>query len=630
MLKKLNLDQTKIYEQTIATYEIAKMLVSFIKGRKHYLSVGAEQGDVETWDDLVIEDKVDHHIHYQIKRQNTDFCTHNSIRDTVKRRDEKGTIEPRDLSTIDKSMKALADWINNSGNDISTKEFCIELPTSEVQFKNSLSVRNFKEFIQIHYKLDTTTAQGLTDLASKDPNVQRIFEWLTTWCGFSDWAHILRLLYVLKIKDSGAEIDIESRTNDLLSEVFVSDKIEQVRLKIKSYVVENTSFTGAIKPRALLFKLKEHLQPNVGSWTLYNKEGATWCISGINDIETNSDIERPSFVVPKVWGNNSLQNLKMNVEIGGTCKITDSLLRMMIHQSGNSNAHCKNSEAIKNTIQNSIGGTLGISESDVQNISIIENTEIFDSSDFRQLTNRSQSEVCSTELEEAMDIETWDRTCRLLDHKIDDMENLSSTTLRDKVEERWGVWKGQLTSDHDAIGSLFRSMVHPTAEGDNIKGKYRVGPKTAQHLTDSLYLLLIIAISLDPDNEGNWITISDKYNLVSIGLEYWSGDPRKPRRVRSIDEDGNLIIGRENANVLIFSKIKTSPNKIMEDLISTPSTQGINSIGDGKIPDLVITYNTRFRQLISSGDFNKVQSYITSELRNTDEITESNIREVIG
>jgi hypothetical protein len=629
MLRKLSLDQTKIYEQTIATYEIAKMLVSFIKGRKHYLSVGAEQGDVDTWDDLVIEDKVDHHIHYQIKRQLTDFLpSGSSIRDCYNQRERKGKL--KDLTPIDKSMKSLADWISTSEGNISTKEFYIVFPTSEVNFKKELSVRNFKEFIQVRYKPDVTTAQDLLNLANEETTVQRIFEWLTTWCGFDDWTHILKLLSILNILDSGSENDIELRTNDLLREVFVSDNIEGVRLDIKSYIGENTTFSGAIKPRALLSKLKEHLLPNIGSWTLYNKEGASWCISGINDIKTNSEIERPSFVVPKVWNNDSLQNLKMNVEIGGTCKITDALLRMVIHQTGNSNAHCRNKEAIKNAIQSSIGGTLGVSETDVQNISIVENTDIYDSSDSRQLTNRFQSEVCASELEKAMDIETWYRTCHLLDLKIDDMENHSSTSLRDKVEERWSVWKGQLTSDPDAISSLFRSMVHPTAEGDNIKGKYRVGPKTAQHLTDSLYLLLIIAISLDPDNEGNWITISDKYNLVSIGLEYWSGDPRKPRRVRSIDEDGNLIIGRENANVLIFSKIKTSPNEIMEDLISTPSTQGINSIGDGKIPDLVITYNTRFRQLISSGDFNKVQSYITSELRNTDEITESNIREVIG
>lgn len=47
MLKKLRLDQTKKYEQSIAVYEIAKMLTAFVKGRTHYISIGAEQGDIK-------------------------------------------------------------------------------------------------------------------------------------------------------------------------------------------------------------------------------------------------------------------------------------------------------------------------------------------------------------------------------------------------------------------------------------------------------------------------------------------------------------------------------------------------------------------------------------------------------
>ncbi len=68
MLKKLKLDQTKIYEQTIATYGIASMLIYFVRGRKHYLSIGAEQGDIDTWDDLVIE-KENLRIYHQLMNQ---------------------------------------------------------------------------------------------------------------------------------------------------------------------------------------------------------------------------------------------------------------------------------------------------------------------------------------------------------------------------------------------------------------------------------------------------------------------------------------------------------------------------------------------------------------------------------
>ena len=49
--KELTVRQRFIVDHKKLNYksnEIAKMLVSFIKGRKHYLSVGAEQGDVDT------------------------------------------------------------------------------------------------------------------------------------------------------------------------------------------------------------------------------------------------------------------------------------------------------------------------------------------------------------------------------------------------------------------------------------------------------------------------------------------------------------------------------------------------------------------------------------------------------
>ncbi len=505
MLKKLSLDQTKTYEQTIATYEIAKMLVSFVRGRNHYLAVGAEQGDIDTWDDLVIEDEPNHNIHIQIKRQNTYFSNDNCKRDSYTKGDRKG--KPRDLSTIDRSMEALAEWLDNSKNNLTTKLFRIELPTQDVQLKNGLNVKHFKELKEVHYKPEVTTVQGLEELEKENTSVKNIYDWLTTWCSFKDWEHILKLLSVLDIKDSGTETDVESRTNELLSEVFITGKIDEVRLKIKSYTCENTTFAGAIKPRNLFYHLKEYLQPNICFWTQYSKKGLKWNISGINDVESNQNIERPEIVVPRVWNNDLSQTLKVNNEPRNGCKMTDSLLRMIIHQTGNSKAHCQNIQSIKSTIDNSIGKTLGILPNDTESLSMTENTEIFTSSESRQLKNISESESCSCDLEKAMNIETWKKVSDLLEKKITEMENKSSASLRDKIEARWQDWYKQLNDNQEVIGILFEKILHPEAEGQNIKGKLRVGPKTAQALADSLFFLLIISISLDPDNTGNWETI---------------------------------------------------------------------------------------------------------------------------
>lgn len=628
MLKKLSLDQTKIYEQTIATYEIAKMLVDFVKGRKHYLSIGAEQGDVDTWDDLVIEKEKDHHIHIQIKRQTTDFSTDNCIRDRYIMNKRKGQL--RDLSPIDESIKALAEWVKDPKNDLTKKEFHIELPTYEVKFKDGLTVRHFKEFIQVHYKPNETTSQGLAELAKSDTSVEKCFEWLTTWCGFDNWDQIIILLSIIKIKGIGSETDIESRTEDLLREIFISDKVVEVRQKIKLYVSDNTTFTGAIKPRALLNELMSFLQSNIPSWTQFEKQNDKWCISGINDIVSNTEIERPSYVIPKLWNGTLPQNLKINTALSDHCVVSDSLLRLAIHQTGNSNTHCINSDVIRSKIYAKIGGTLGIESNDIEILSIIENDESFCCEEIRRLASMAENRSYAEDMERTMHLETWNKVSSNIDGIINAMENSESNTLQDGIDDRWNIWKEQLSENTQEIGELLKSMVHPIAEGKNIKGLFRIGMRTAQLLAESLFFLLITSVSLDPDNNGSWKKIDDKLSLIAIGLRYWSGVEGKKGRVRGIDEDGEKIIGKENSNVLVFSKVTSSPNEMMEDLISNSKDQGSNSIADGKTPDLIITNTTRFRKSIAKGKIEEVRTYLKSQLRNSEDINQASIEEIIG
>ena len=78
MLAKLRLDQTKKYEHAIATYEIAYMLIHFALGRKHFMRIGSEQGEISKWDDIVIEASENCIIHFQVKRHTSrDFVSAN-------------------------------------------------------------------------------------------------------------------------------------------------------------------------------------------------------------------------------------------------------------------------------------------------------------------------------------------------------------------------------------------------------------------------------------------------------------------------------------------------------------------------------------------------------------------------
>jgi len=628
MLKKLSLDQTKIYEQTIAAYEISKMLVDFVKGIKHYLSIGAEQGDVDTWDDLIIEKEKDLLVHIQVKRQTTDFSSDNCIRDNISKGDRIG--KPKDLSPIDESMKALAEWIKDPNNDLNKKEFHIELPTSDIQLKKGLTVRHFKEFKERHYRKNVTTPQGLSDLADNDQSVKKCFEWLNSWCGFENWNQILKLLSVIHIMDSGSETDINLRTEDKLREIFTSNKVKDIREIILSYIHINTTYTGTISPRCLLFKLQVYIQPNMSCWTQFERQDNKWCISGTNDIVSNTEIERPTCVIPKLWNGTLAQNLKINTELNDHCEVSDSLLRLAIHQTGNSNTHCVNSAVVRSKINDKTGGTIGLELNDIQTLSIIDNSEKFCCEEIKQLSNRSENRSYSDDMEKTMHLETWNKVSTNIENLITEMVNSDASTLQNEIEERWRIWKIQLGVDIDEIGKLFKSMVHPCAEGESINGIFRVGMRTAPLLAESLFHLLITSVALDPDNNGDWKRIDDKLTLVAIGLRYWSGAADKKRKVRHIDEDGNVIIGKETANALIFSNVTSSPNDMFNDLISDSKDQVQNSIADGKTPDLILTNCVRFRKLIDKGDVEEVRNYIKNQMRDSQKINLTNIVEITG
>jgi hypothetical protein len=75
MLRRFRLERKSDYEKLVIAQRLADMLEKFLSGRLAPLSIGAEQGGIEEWDDVVIMHTADHYEHLQIKRQSTDFCT---------------------------------------------------------------------------------------------------------------------------------------------------------------------------------------------------------------------------------------------------------------------------------------------------------------------------------------------------------------------------------------------------------------------------------------------------------------------------------------------------------------------------------------------------------------------------
>lgn len=609
MLKKLRLDQTKKYEQSIATNEIVKMLVAFVKGKKHHLYIGAEQGDIFKWDDLIIQDEPNSYIHIQVKRQTTDFSRDPIIRDTYKQGTRLGM--PRDLSPFDETLKSLADWIKDiDPTTVNQKrEFWIVLPEGNTEIKSGLEIRHLKSLCETQIK-SATTVDKLEQLAEEDSTVKSCYNWLTTWCNFEDWEHILKSLRILKIKTEELESVINNKTEDLLKDIFCTDKVSEIRLKIISYTDENSAYTVAIKPRQLLFKLKDYLLPTIATWTQFEKVDSHWNISGIHDLEFNDKIERPSVVVPSLWKNDKIRDLKINATVNENCKLSESLMHLAIHLKGKVNTYCKNENDWKSYIKNKVGGTIGIDENDLDDLSISENTEIFSTSDIKTIGSRREQENISEELNTEMLAKTWTLVVKDIENKL---YNLGATELRDAVEQRWNIWKPKLENYALDLKNLFQNILHPTSEGEDICGELRIGTKTVKLLASALLLLLVVSVCLDECNDGDWQNISSNLSVKTIGLQFWSG-PAGNRRVKEIAEDGKEIIGKEKVDLLIMSKVQDPPSDIM-GLDIMESSQYENTLANGKQLKLLVTNNTHIKLLIRDGKIEPLKDFLNKELK---------------
>lgn len=611
MLKKLRLDQTKIYEKYLALEEISKMILDFVEGRSNHLAIGAEQGDIDKWDDLVIKANDNCYIYVQAKRQETDFSNDSIIRDKYSKKTKREG-ELKDLSPFDEAIKSLGEYVNK--NKLGSKnKFWIELPEGSIQIKKGLQIRHLSYFCQSQIK-SVTTIDGLKGLEAIDSNVKNIYKWLTTWCGFVEWGNILEALKVLEIRRSGTENDIQHRVDNNLSRIFKTTEISTVRRLIFSYLDENSTYAGAIKPRQLLFLLKEYLQPNICRWTLFKNNNSYWNISGINDLEDNNEIERPQVIVPTFWSSKS--NYACNLRIDGNCEencfISESLMRLSLHQQGIVDVICTNRSNWENFIMRKIGGTLGVSKNDLHNLRMLDGLESYGQSDARQLDTISKNEIFAKKLHSEMYKHTFDLLSSVMIGKIRKMTN---GDLRDAVEVRWKEWKQSLESNLDEQKELFSKILHPRAEGKSILGELRVGPKTVDLLCDSIFLLLIVSVCLSDDENKSWEAVSKKLKMTSIGLSYWSGPSEGSNEIIEIDDDDGIskLIENETGQIIIISQSKLSETEVFQDDIAGEIIKS-GLLTHPNYPKLLITYDRKLKRKIKSGSISELKEYFQSSL----------------
>lgn len=624
MLAKLRLDQTKKYEQALVTYYIAEMLVDFVAGREHYKRIGAEQGGISTWDDIVIEKDENSQIHIQVKRQTSgdfgdtnDQCQRNEYL-TGPRKDQK-----RDLSPLDQTLKNLAEWCKDIDISIINpkREFWIELPELTMQIKNGLQIRNLKDLCDVQIKPAVTTAAGLQAQADIDANIKNCFDWLTTWCEFENWEHILKALTLLKIKNLGLESEIESKTEDKLKEIFISDKLEEIRLKILSYTIENTTFSGAIAPRNLLFELKEYIRSDIKIWTQIDHIDNNWQIMGIHDLESNTEIERPCKTIPLLWSNERGRNLNINIAKVNDplTPIHESIFQLAIHLDGNVNGLCANWDAWKVHIENKIGGTFGVREDDFEGIPISNNNASFNSLGGKIMNTHAEREAFAKEMNHQMAKKTWKLVSEKILWRISHMETSQSPELRDAVEARWNVWQEIITKEESILIPFLKRIVHPNAEGEEILGHLRIGPKTKLLIADAVFTCLLISVALGSIDAGIMKT-EDGLSIGAIGLSWWSGPAGKTKKIRRIDEEESIddLIGKEAYDILILSQSEQPEGEIYKQSIGDSASID-HSLAAGNNPKLLITKNRIFNSIIKKGSIDEFQIYLKQKLKIYDE-----------
>jgi len=606
MLNKLRLDQTKDYEVAIAVNKVSTMLVAFINGQSHCLSIGSEQGGVQKWDDFVIEHQNDKYEHLQVKRQNTDFSNDNADRDRYIQGPRAGIY--RDLSPFDDSMKSLADYFGTARvNTNPTKFFSFYGPSFNINIKAGLPLRDLQTFCVSHLT-SSTTAGGLQALEQESIQMEKLFKWLRTWCGFTDHAHILRAMKYFTITQSGDEGELNTLSKQQLALCF--SEPDDVLRKVVGYINENTSFTSSITPRPLLSHLTTHLLPSVNLWTQFRNAGTDWEVSGTHDREVDA-IERATAVVPALWEPVGARILKYHAQDYGVGVLPQAITRLILHFQQTAVAHINNLSSWRVYVKGLIGSTLGIGERDCETLSAVDDSTCHAPANSRSLRLLDEHEGEAQSLSSEMHSSTWTMVRNFVDQKI---ASMSSSGLRTAVEARWSLWKSALNDDADKQKALFKSMLHPQAEGEDIIAELRIGPKTAFIISNGIYLLLVVVVGLS-DTDNGWTTVDGQLTIDVKALSHWSGPAGRPRRPRRLIDNGiDHLIGKEPSKILILSSVETPSAYILNNSLAD-GHDSFNSLASPRKPSLLVTNSYQISQLIEKGNIQEIRDYLNSELQ---------------
>ena len=624
MLSKLRLDQKGKYEQTVAAQYLAAMVVGFIDSREHALRVGREQGGIEHWDDMVVEHHNGIFEHVQIKRQDTDFDgTYLVVRGQLSKGISTGAPQP--LSTLDNAILSLGNYFHpqNGNTNGPERKFSLKIPHPQIDIKKGLPIRHFVELCDACH-VQGATSQGLASRAQGDQPTQHLFQWLTTWCGFTDWDHIFAVLSRLKIFISRNENDLDLEIIQTLEPHFNTPDI--VRTSIMQYICDNSSDIAVTTPCLLFNHLRQYLRVDRPTWTQYCHDPLVpkWIVSGTHG-QSETDIESVSDVVPALW---SFLGRDRKLNISAVCpdqiqqrSLPAALSRLALHLPNPGQALFSGVNGWRRSAYQAVSGTLGLEDDDPHNLPWAEHSAALNTSDVREINGIQNSRVEADDLVVAMNDVTWDEVCKNLTEKIDD--NIKDEVLLGAIEKIWSSWSQELCQNKELRNALLVKMLHPSAEGDDLLGVLRLGPRTIGLLVEGLFLLLIVTVGLG-DDEASWENLGNAGTIRTIGLRRWGGPVGRRKGPCHLYLDGDFLLAKETADVVILSGVHCSPSDI-ENLNMAETLADNDNFAKQRMPDLLVTNSVGLGHRLRDATHDSIRAYFSGELNRRRTVREENL-----
>ncbi|WP_157958989.1 ABC-three component system protein [Salinicola endophyticus] len=624
MLKRFQLESKSRYEKLVIAQRLSDMLDKFLDGRIAPLRIGAEQGGIADWDDVVIHHNDEHWEHLQIKRQTSCFSDkhidkaeylasykpRNTLKDigaateTSSEEKRKPPSEDKFDSELEKVLKSLAVWQPSvPGVKPSKRTFSLTLPGPEVAIKGKA-----KEIITINQLRDVWNLcckDGVdTDALSQRRHkpTQNVYTWLTTWCGFKDWDHVVEKMQVLEIHCIGDESTLETRAIDSLGRHFKDPAITLSVLL--DYISDSTTDTNAVSCHTAVKHLQKLLRTDVKTWTQYLVSPIPcqgWIVTGTHDLGSTPTVapcHPASQIVTHYWADTvPNRNLLLHADyvrpVAQTTSLISAILRLALHLKTGSNSLLLGMLAWRQGANNELGSTLGVKENDIDDLPWFDNTEALSCAMGRELLSPVGTKDESDALHSAMDALVWQQLQYCIEKKLNEIADYD---LSAAMAEKWQIWRGDLDSDPDARLLFFEQMMYPQTEGINTKHALRIGPRTVELMETAIVMLLLTCVGLDIAG-AHWRSIPTIGDVLSIAVRYWSGEASDHAGPRLLSEDSlRQVLGQSPPCVVILSGVDASATDLLGAGMAEDFEVG-HSMAAERQPRLLVTRFQVYRQL---------------------------------